>query len=105
MKRKLEDQSARDGQQHQQQGEGDQRKRQATLEEVQRAVAVETVKLVSQHQDIRLEAILVEGQVRVRVSNPDGTIIREMPGEEFLELQSHTQDARHMVGRVLDQKY
>jgi hypothetical protein len=104
VKRKLEDQSASQDQKNQQQGQ-QQPKREATLEEVRRAVAAETIKLVAQHQDIRLEAVTVDGRVRVRVSNPDGTLIREMSGEEFLELQGRTQDDRHVVGRVLDQKY
>jgi uncharacterized FlaG/YvyC family protein len=104
VKRKLEDQSARDQQGQQQQGQ-QKPKRQATLEEVQRAVGTETVKLASLQQDIRIEAYVKEGLVRVRVGNPDGTLIRDMSGDEFIELQGRTQDDRHVVGRVLDQKY
>lgn len=110
IRRKAEDQAAGNGKHRQDEqppkDERDERHgHHATFAEVQQAVDLEAKKLTDSGQDIDVEAVEADGQTKVRVTAKDGHLIREMSGDEFMQLQKASKDDTQARGRVLDQKF
>lgn len=108
--RKTDDQPAHD-RNDQQQNEQDARKQrhqEHTFEELKQAVALTVIKMMAANDnntgEIGLEAVQSGGTDFVRVLSKEGNVIREMSGQEFLQLQDSSGDDTLARGKVLDQK-